>query len=295
MNTATTSPSFMARHEFLIRRLHSLTGLIPVGAFMIVHLTVNASILNSPGTFQKSVYQIHSLGKLLPIVEWAFIFAPILFHGILGLVIIRGGLSNAGRYPFVNNIRYTLQRASGVVALLFIVGHVFHMHGWFHFDAWLQTVVEPLGGAKFKPFSAASTVGLAMQGVLIPVLYAIGLIACVYHLANGLWTMGITWGIWTSPAAQKRASTVCSAVGVGLLILSMSAQDALTLKWALETGIGVDLVLRGQGDTTAHVTASVSLPQILEGGIIEVPETGEFSLEPRVDEVPVPGVPVTPP
>ncbi len=164
MDTATTSQSFLARHEFLIRRLHSLCGLIPVGAFMIVHLTVNASVLNSPGTFQRFVYQIHSLGKILPLVEWAFIFAPILFHGILGVVIIRGGLSNAGRYPYANNIRYTLQRASGVIALLFIVWHVFHMHGWFHFDAWLQNVVEPLGGAQFKPYSAASTAALAMQG-----------------------------------------------------------------------------------------------------------------------------------
>jgi succinate dehydrogenase / fumarate reductase cytochrome b subunit len=223
-----TSQSFLARHEFLIRRLHSLSGLIPVGAFMIVHLTVNASILNSAGTFQRSVYQIHSLGKLLPLVEWAFIFAPILFHGIIGLLIIRGGLSNAGRYPYANNIRYTLQRASGVIALLFIVGHVFHMHGWFHFDAWLQNVVEPLGGAQFKPYSAASTAGAAMQGFWLPLLYAIGLIACVYHLANGVWTMGITWGIWTSPAAQKRANVVCSALGVGLLMLSMSALYGVT-------------------------------------------------------------------
>jgi succinate dehydrogenase / fumarate reductase cytochrome b subunit len=223
VDTATTSQSFLARHEFLIRRLHSLSGLIPVGAFMIVHLTVNASVLNSPGTFQRSVYQIHSLGKILPLVEWAFIFAPILFHGIFGVVIIRGGLSNAGRYPYTNNIRYTLQRATGVIALLFILWHVFHMHGWFHFDAWLQNVVEPLGGAQFKPFSAASTATLAMQGFLVPFLYAIGLIACVYHLANGLWTMGITWGIWTSPAAQQRANLVCSVFGVGLLALSMSA------------------------------------------------------------------------
>jgi len=80
-----------------------------------------------------------------------------------------------------------------------------------------------------------------------------------------------------------------------LVILSMSAQDALILKWALETGIGIDLVLRGQGDTTPFVTASVSLPQVLQGGILSVPETGEFSLEPRVDEVPVPSVPVNPP
>jgi succinate dehydrogenase / fumarate reductase cytochrome b subunit len=228
VDTATTSQSFLARHEFLIRRLHSLSGLIPVGAFMVVHLTVNASILNSAGTFQKSVYQIHSLGKLLPIVEWAFIFAPILFHGIVGLLIIRGGLSNAGRYPYANNVRYTLQRASGVIAIVFIVGHVFHMHGWFHFDAWIRNVAEPLGGAQFKAFNAASTVGEAMQGFWLPLLYAIGLIASVFHLANGLWTMGITWGVWTSPAAQKRANVVCSALGVGLLVLSMSALYGVT-------------------------------------------------------------------
>ncbi|MGB3717826.1 MAG: hypothetical protein WA996_25680 [Candidatus Promineifilaceae bacterium] len=80
-----------------------------------------------------------------------------------------------------------------------------------------------------------------------------------------------------------------------LVILSLSAQDALTLKWALETGITIDLVLRAQGDTTPYITASVSLPQVLEGGIVLVPETGEFSLEPRVDEIPVPGLPVNPP
>lgn len=80
-----------------------------------------------------------------------------------------------------------------------------------------------------------------------------------------------------------------------VVILSMTAQDALTLKWALETGISIDLVLRAQGDTTPFVTASISLPQVLEGGLLVVPEKGPFGLEPRVDEVPVPGVPVNPP
>jgi Flp pilus assembly protein CpaB len=80
-----------------------------------------------------------------------------------------------------------------------------------------------------------------------------------------------------------------------IVILSLSAQDALILKWALETGITIDLVLRAQGDTTPYITASVSLPQVLEGGIVQVPLTGEFSLEPRIDDIPVPGVPVNPP
>ncbi len=218
-----TNPSFLARHEFLIRRLHSLSGLIPVGAYMCIHLLTNASTLESSATFQRAVYQIHSLGSLLPIVEWVFIFIPILFHGIIGVVIIRGGLPNYGSYKYTSNLRYTLQRASGMIAFVFIMWHVFHMHGWFHFDAWLEGVAKPLGGAQFAPYNAASSLGTAMSGVARPILYGIGVLSCVFHLANGLWTMGITWGVWTSPAAQKRADRVCIALGIALAFVGLSA------------------------------------------------------------------------
>jgi len=53
-------------------------------------------------------------------------------------------------------------------------------------------------------------------------LYVIGILACVYHLANGLWTMGITWGVWTSPKAQQRASVACTLFGVILAGISLS-------------------------------------------------------------------------
>lgn len=218
------SGSFLARNEFLIRRLHSLSGLVPVGAYMCVHLLTNASILNSVPTFQNAVFQIHSLGAVLPIVEWTFIFIPLLFHAIVGVVIVRGGLPNTSSYAYSSNIRYTLQRATGMIAFVFIAWHVFHMHGWFHFDVWLEKVAYPLGGAKFSPYSAASTGGAAIQAsLLVQVCYAIGVLSCVFHLANGLWTMGITWGVWISPAAQKRAGVVCTAFGLLLAAVGMSA------------------------------------------------------------------------
>ena len=47
--------SFFERHEFLIRRLHSLSGLIPVGAYMVVHLTVNASVLKDPAALGRLI------------------------------------------------------------------------------------------------------------------------------------------------------------------------------------------------------------------------------------------------
>lgn len=215
--------SFLHKHEFLIRRLHSLSGLIPVGAYMTVHLIVNASLLNGPGAFQHNVNQIHSLGRLLPLVEWMFIFLPIIFHAVIGVWIINSGSSNYDHYRYVANWRYTLQRWTGVVAIVFIFMHVFHLHGWLHSEWWLTRVAEPLGMANFRPYNAASTLAVAMGGFIWPVFYFVGMVACVFHLANGVWTMGITWGIWISPRAQRNASFVCGFGGVALLLVGLSA------------------------------------------------------------------------
>ncbi len=215
--------NIFVRHEFLIRRLHSLSGLIPVGAYMVVHLLVNASLMNGAGSFQSNVNQIHSLGKLLPLVEWLFIFLPLIFHAVVGVWIITTGKSNHENYHYVANWRYTLQRWSGVVAVLFIFFHVFHLHGWFHSDWWLKSVAEPLGMANFRPYNAASSLAVALGGVFWPPFYFVGVLACVFHLANGIWTMGITWGIWISPKAQQNASYVCMAGGALLFIIGVSA------------------------------------------------------------------------
>jgi succinate dehydrogenase / fumarate reductase cytochrome b subunit len=217
------APSFLERHDFLIRRLHSLSGLIPVGAYMVIHLATNATVLNGPAAYQKNVYTIHSLGGMLPVVEWVFIFIPILFHGIVGMAIVAGAVPNTTNYPYESNWRYTLQRWTGVVAFVFIMWHVFHMHGWFHSKWWLAQVAEPYGGAQFRAYNATSTAALALREMVIVALYGIGVLASVFHLANGIWTMGITWGVWTSEAAQRRALAVCGAFGVLLAIAGLGA------------------------------------------------------------------------
>lgn len=79
-----------------------------------------------------------------------------------------------------------------------------------------------------------------------------------------------------------------------IVILSMTVQDALALKFSLETGVSIHLALRSQGDNSVFITTSVSLPQVVEQGILTIPEPSEFGLEPRVDLVPTPGVPDIP-
>ena len=68
--------------------------------------------------------------------EWGFIYLPILFHGIIGVVIISGGLPNNPSYPYLQNWRYAAQRATGMLAFAYIFLHVFHMHGWLHNGEW---------------------------------------------------------------------------------------------------------------------------------------------------------------
>ena len=201
-----SSASFLERHQFLIYRLFSLAGLVPVGAFLIVHLLTNASVLAGAGTFQSRVDLIHSLGPLLVPIEWAFIFLPMLFHAAVGFVIIANGLPNVGSYSYVGNVRYTMQRITGMVAFAFIIWHVVQLH-------WMG---KPLGGGQFDPHRAASSAAAALQHPLVAILYAVGVLATVFHFANGLWTLGITWGLWTSPGAMRRANVVSIVVGLAL-------------------------------------------------------------------------------
>ncbi len=223
MSTSETPGSaFFLRHEFGIRRLHSLLGIVPLGLYMVVHLTTNASLLNAPETFQRAVYMIHSPGKLLPLIEWGLIFTPLIFHAVLGVWIARTGKINSGQYRYTNNKRYTWQRVTGFIALVYLFFHILHLHGWFHADLWLGAI-RPIGFASFRPYNAASTLVDAMQGWVWPAFYLVGVLACVYHLANGLWTAGITWGLWISPAAQARATKLCTAIGILLAVIGVSA------------------------------------------------------------------------
>lgn len=188
-----------------------------------MHLATNAAVLapGQPGEqFQKQVERIHALGPLLLPAEILGIFLPLLFHSLLGVVIILSGKGNARYYRYGPNVRYTMQRISGVIALIFIGLHVWQMH-------WIG---KPLGGGAFALHDAAGnptgavTTAAAMQAAWwYPWVYALGVIATVYHLANGIWTSLITWGITIKPRSQQVAGYVCAAFGVVVTVMGLGA------------------------------------------------------------------------
>ena len=219
--SASAEPSFLVKHEFAIRRLHSLLGIVPLGLYMVIHLTTNASFLNGSETFQRAVYLIHAPGKLLPLIEWGAILMPLIFHAAIGVWISKTSQLNTDRYKFTNNRRYVWQRITGVWALIYLFAHVLHLHGWLHAEAWLAMIRPAFG--QFRPYNAASTLAASMQGWFWPAFYLTGMLACVYHLANGIWTAGITWGLWISETAQRRATRLSVALGVGLAVIGTAA------------------------------------------------------------------------
>lgn len=201
------------RYHFLIRRLHSLSGVVPIGAFLCVHLSVNAAIIAGPDAFQYAVDQIHKMANLgiLKAVEVLFIFLPIAFHAVVGVMIWLDGRPNPTRFHYCGNVRYAVQRWSGIVAMIFILLHLWHVH-------WIIP-----GGIDFDAHAASASAYQAMQAGWAGPVYAVGLLCAVFHLANGIWTFLITWGVTIGPKSQMRSGWVCGMIGMALALLGLGA------------------------------------------------------------------------
>jgi len=234
--------------------------LVPIGVFVVLHLTINSTLLFGGDAFQAGVDLIHMLGKLgiLVPLEVVGIVLPLFFHALFGVMIWMGSTPTAATYRYGGNLRYTLQRISGMVAFVFILVHLWHMH-------WLG---KPLGGAFFDPHHAADSAASAMQrSVIYGPLYVIGVLATVFHLSNGIWTSLITWGITVGKRSQRTAGWACAALGVALALAGLGAiRGFLTFKpEATEISAeAVDLVMLDSGSSPAQ-TNSIMFSDMIDG------------------------------
>ncbi len=53
-------------------------------------------------------------------LEWVFIFLPILYHALYGVYIWLRGKSNIVYYPWAGNWMYLAQRYTGLIAFAYI-------------------------------------------------------------------------------------------------------------------------------------------------------------------------------
>ena len=113
-------------NSFLWRRLHSLTGIVPIGAFLVEHFISNAMATNGPQAYGDQVKFLTGLPFTFAL-ELVFIYIPLAYHALYGIYIWYRGEGNVVEYPWTGNWLYTSQRWTGIIALIYMGYHIYTM------------------------------------------------------------------------------------------------------------------------------------------------------------------------
>lgn len=206
-NQSASKPSIYARYAPFLRKLHSFAGVFPLGIFLCFHMCANYSANWGTAPYDMvGTFLAHMPYKV--VLETFVIFLPLLFHAVYGVVIALKGSATVGHYTYFRNWRYLFQRITGIIAFAFVIWHLYGT----------KLVVETTG---VDP-SYALVAGIVANPVNL-VLFAIGLLCCVYHFVNGLWTFLITWGITLTPRSQQISEWILIVVFVVFAVFSMRA------------------------------------------------------------------------
>ena len=98
---------------------------------------------------------------------------------------------------------YFLQRATGVILFAFVIFHL-----------WTTRLVNIRDHESVDLFRLMQE---SLQSRWIYAFYIVGILSATFHLANGIWSFSIVWGLTVGPRAQRRMIWVSAAV---FLILS---------------------------------------------------------------------------
>ncbi|MBI1292550.1 hypothetical protein GC173_15130 [bacterium] len=202
---------------FLLRRVHSLLGIFPLGLFLFNHLLTNSTGMVSAEFFEHKVALIHMLGPLLPLVEAVFIFIPLALHIALGVYIaLQGKVEVGATMPYARNWAYALQRWTGWFALVFIVYHVVHLR-----------FLHDMHTTPFSIELATMFYGGPLSIIWV-IAYFIGGLSVVYHFANGICTFCMTWGLTVGPKSQMWMARAALGVGAILTLMLLSSIAGFT-------------------------------------------------------------------
>ena len=198
--------------DYLLRKLHSLTGIIPVGAFLAEHFWSNSYALVSVQSYDAKSRELQTIPFRVA-VEWAFIFLPMLYHGGYGIYIWLRGKSNVSAYPWVGNLLYTTQRYTGLIAFAYITWHLY-TERWLTHGMSTYTDVEQL-----------------MQNPWALGFMLVGVLASSFHLGVGIWNFLCKWGLAATAKAQRAAGALGALVGVSFSVVGVLIVLSFWLNW----------------------------------------------------------------
>lgn len=195
--------------SFFWHKLHSLLGIIPIGAFLIEHIVSNFEALKGPVAYARQVRFLNSI-PLVHVLEWVFIFLPLLYHGLYGVYIWIRGKANVVYYPWSGNWMYTLQRYTGLLAIVYIAQHVVRQR-------FMGVILADHPGAGF------AKVQHELSNPWMLAFYIVAMIAICWHFSYGIWLFAAKWGITPGFKSRRRFAYVCVAIGVVLAGMGLAS------------------------------------------------------------------------
>ena len=215
--------------SFLLRRLHSLSGVVPVGAFLVEHFISNAFATKGPAAYTKQVELLTSFPFVVGL-ELFGIWLPILFHAGYGFYIWYRGESNLGEYPWTGNWLYTSQRWTGAIAFIYMAYHTYHLR---------FTGIHLLS----HPAASFSKVQGEFQNPWMVAFYVVGIVAASWHFAYGLWLFAAKWGITVGENARRRFGYVCLAIAALFIVVGLASAYSFLYYPRQDTGSTSDSIV----------------------------------------------------
>lgn len=195
------------RH-FWLRRLHSLSGIVPIGGYLAFHLFENYQATRGAEAYNAMVKRLQEIPFALAL-EIGVILVPLLFHGIYGLFITGTARPNVISNRYVRNWMYFLQRVTGIILFAFVIFHL-----------WTTRLVQVRDHESLDLFRLMQS---SVENPWIYAFYLLGILSATFHLANGIWSFSIVWGLTVGPRAQRRMMWVSAAVFVALSVLGIGS------------------------------------------------------------------------
>jgi len=199
-------------HSFFWRKLHSFSGIFPIGAFLAEHFWSNSYALVSIAKYNETSSGLQTIPWKV-FVEALFIWIPLLFHGVYGLYVWWKGKSNVSEYPWVSNWMYLLQRWSGIIAFAFIGWHVYTERFLTHGRSTFADVNRALSNPYYFGF------------------YMLGVVATSFHLGNGIWNFLYKWGITVTARSQRAAAYLGGLVAVTFSVVGVAIVLSIRFNW----------------------------------------------------------------
>jgi succinate dehydrogenase / fumarate reductase cytochrome b subunit len=214
-----------------LRRLHSLSGIVPVGAFLFEHILISNSTAigaNGPEAYARQVYFLGHL-PLVNLLELFGIWLPILFHALYGFYIWYRGDGNVASYPWSGNWMYTAQRWTGGIAFVYIVWHVYTM----------RFLGDDLHAHPELSFGKVQH-EVMQTGLFL--FYVVGLVAASWHFAYGIWLFCAKWGIVSGDKGQKKLLRACLALFLVLCGAGFASLYSFRSRPVQDVGAGSNIV-----------------------------------------------------